>query len=1372
MKAYIMAMILLSSVALTHLDTEIDSNSKLNTFSEAANVNCGPRTFSPNLESSFQRESDLSQYTDSQIYLGKTWVVVLSDSFCDQYLPNLIQDYEQISEFGILKGTWIAEFQTGDIAYSILADLQERGYVWIFYPLIEKKVSLRFDPDDSNLSKQWYIHNTGQNNGTPNIDLNVRNVWDTYTGNGVVIGVVDDGIDYNHPDISPNYSELYSHDFCESDEDPLPTSSSEWHGTAIAGIAAAKGNNGEGIAGVSYNSTLAGLRLFSLDDCDYVDEEEYTLNDLIVSQALTYKNQNIDIYSNSWGPDDDGKTLGRVGPLTLAAFEAGVTEGRGGLGSIFVWSNGNGQQQRDNSNKDGYANSRFTISVGAINWQGKQTDYSEYGSNILTSAPSHNGTLLTDAGIFTTDIIGDSGNSEGNYTLVSQGTSTAAPMVSGVIALMLEANPNLTWRDIQHILIRSSSKIDSNHVGWFKTEKNRDYNHAYGYGLLNANTAVNLAEGWTSVADEVSLKTDRTIVDQLILDNNNAGVTSSKFVDRGINIESIEINVYVTHGDRGDLNLFLESPNGVVSELVRENSQDLNSNYHDWTFTSVVHWGENSFGEWKLKVNDTVASGATDRTFNNWSLAFYGTEDNDQDGDGLPDYVDSKLGTGINNPDFDADGILDGDEYYGWKNFIDQTFQTDPKRADSDKDGINDGDEKENQIFSPSIQDFGATNPNDNDTDDDGLLDGEEVDYYLTNPLEQDTDGDTLTDYEEIFAFDVHGRYSSDPTKVDSDNDTIPDLYELNNGLNPMIKADAYQDFDLDGFDADGSGWPLSEEEMFTNLEEYLLGTNPNSIDTDGDGLLDGWEAYWGLDPLSDDTLEDLDNDTLPNIFEYDNRMIESSIFSYAQSSLKALWKFDGTAPTDVFNSANGDINTLFNGAQRKVGKFRSGIGCDGIDDYVRLDSLDPSKLTEYTVQGWVNIQNFSSDFSAVVGTAQDGRMLLGVNAENMFEFRVYSGGAWRISPITNDSVEAQLGIWYNIAATYSEINEELKLYVNGTLISELELSNPSLNTQSSYNYLCRSNSGNYLNGTIDQISIWGRVLSSDEIYYVFKKPKGFSDKAYISFIPDDGKYLSNPNSTDTDGDLLSDREEAYFGIDGFVTDITNPDTDGDTISDYDEVMKYKTSPVTNDTDGDNFTDFYEFELNSTTSLRFNQTGDAFPLDLSEWNDTDGDGVGDNSDMFPFNSSEQYDTDGDTLGDNLENLIGTDPQNSDTDSDGTNDSLDAFPLDPNEYLDTDGDGVGDNNDECPEDKRGSVDSDGDMVCDGSDRFPNNPNEWEDSDGDGYGDNSDAFPDDPSKSLDYEEISLDPQLENGVLDSSMFIIIGIGAIYFLFKRFTK
>ena len=170
-----------------------------------------------------------------------------------------------------------------------------------------------------------------------------------------------------------------------------------------------------------------------------------------------------------------------------------------------MWSNGNGQSNSDYSNKDAYANSRYTIAVGEL--IGKV-------ANLLLRIrfqypcfrPSHNGSELLDAGIFSTDIVGEGGKSFNNYTSVVGGTSVTTPMVAGVVALMLEANPALTWRDVQHILVESSRKI-GNSDGWFKTDANRDYNHAYGYGLVDANAAVNLAETWENVDEEVNIVT-------------------------------------------------------------------------------------------------------------------------------------------------------------------------------------------------------------------------------------------------------------------------------------------------------------------------------------------------------------------------------------------------------------------------------------------------------------------------------------------------------------------------------------------------------------------------------------------------------------------------------------------------------------------------------------------------------------------------------------------------------------------------------------------------------------------------------------------------------------------------------------------------
>ena len=247
----------------------------------------------------------------------------------------------------------------------------------------------------------------------------------------------------------------YSYDYCDNDADVMPSDSDDdteldWHGTAVAGIVSAKSNNSIGISGISYNSELVGIRLIA-DKCN----SEFSLDES-EALALTHRLEDIDIYVNSWGPSDDGNTLGHIGPLATFGIGKGVSEGRDGLGSVYVWAAGNGHQNGDNSNKDAYANSRFTIAVGAVNWKGERTEYSESGSNVMLVAPSHNSSAWVDPGIFSTDVSGTGGHNDTDYLDDMGGTSASAPMVAGVIGLMLEAEPDLTWRDIQHILVRTS----------------------------------------------------------------------------------------------------------------------------------------------------------------------------------------------------------------------------------------------------------------------------------------------------------------------------------------------------------------------------------------------------------------------------------------------------------------------------------------------------------------------------------------------------------------------------------------------------------------------------------------------------------------------------------------------------------------------------------------------------------------------------------------------------------------------------------------------------------------------------------------------------------------------------------------------------
>ena len=217
MKAYVVAALLVSTFLTSFVDTGHFSSVDYDTeFLKTNNSECGPKTFSNNVKKAFQKESNLEQYSSSEIYLSNQWVVLFKHPYCNQDLDNLIDLslIENIEQFSILTGVWILTFQTGDFAITHLSEMNDRGYLWNYYPLIKKEVSLKSQPNDSNFSKQWYLNNNGQNNGTVGVDLNIDNVWDEYAGDGVVIGIVDDGIDYTHPDISPNFKGEYSKDFC------------------------------------------------------------------------------------------------------------------------------------------------------------------------------------------------------------------------------------------------------------------------------------------------------------------------------------------------------------------------------------------------------------------------------------------------------------------------------------------------------------------------------------------------------------------------------------------------------------------------------------------------------------------------------------------------------------------------------------------------------------------------------------------------------------------------------------------------------------------------------------------------------------------------------------------------------------------------------------------------------------------------------------------------------------------------------------------------------------------------------------------------------------------------------------------------------
>lgn len=507
-------------------------------------------------------------------------------------------------------------------ALVLAAALRGRPGIRSAEPVLARLHKKKGGPNDPLFPLQWHLLNTGQGGGTPGIDSNVTNVWDLYRGTGLLIGIVDDGLQYAHPDLAPNVNTNFGRNWNGAPggpTDPQPNLDYDDHGTACAGVAAARGHNGLGVAGAAPEAALAGLRLIAT-----------AVTDAQEAEALLFSNAHIQIKSNSWGPADDGKTLEGPGPLALAAFSNGVTQGRGGRGTIYVWAGGNGLANGDDANFDGYANSRFTISVAALADNGQQSWYSEPGACHVVTAPSSGGS----SGIVTTDLLGNDGyntsSSSGDltdrdYTKLFGGTSAAAPLVAGVIGLMLQANTNLGWRDVQEILIRSATRNHAADPGWRTNSAGLRFSHKYGAGLVNARAAVELAQTWTNLGPATVRSLINTNLNLAIPDNNTNGVSWTFTVSDTnlLRLEHVTLTVNITHPRRGQLVISLRSPSGLSSLLAGKRSSDTGSHYTNWTFLSVHHWGESSTGTWTVTVSDQAA-GKTG-TWKAGRVTFYGT---------------------------------------------------------------------------------------------------------------------------------------------------------------------------------------------------------------------------------------------------------------------------------------------------------------------------------------------------------------------------------------------------------------------------------------------------------------------------------------------------------------------------------------------------------------------------------------------------------------------------------------------------------------------------------------------------------------------------------------------------------------------------
>lgn len=533
-------------------------------------------------------------------------------------------------------------------------------------------------------SEAWHIQNTAQksfssNPGTAGEDISLKDALDQgWTGKDIRIAVSDSGAEVGHEDLSGNQlsgeHRNYAHNNPTYWHGSLPLfSDDDAHGTAVSGLISAVAGNGLGSHGVAPGSKFAAFSYI-------IPYSSSVTSASILIRTIDQTDGDFDIFNYSYGytdcffVDED--------PLVNESIRDGVTNLRNGKGALYVQAAGNGYVgyvgdclgtssltiYAGNTNSSSDLATPHKIIAAAVNANGVSSSYSTPGSGIWISAPGGEYGTTTPA-MVTTDISGCSRgysvtnyslnafnrgshslNSGCNYTSMMNGTSSATPVTSGVIALMLEANPALSWRDVKHILAVTADKVDfslteeiTHPIGmdltgyvydlkWVKNAANLEFSNWYGFGRINALTAVLMANNYTfplgayettSNPNHEGWYYDSGTIAAAIPDNSATGVSHTLQIRHNFFVEAVQLKITTDHPRPSDLAVHLISPSGTESRLLLINSNLQSSALsEDKLLLTNAFYGEESLGNWTIKVVD--GSGSETGSLTNWKIQIHG----------------------------------------------------------------------------------------------------------------------------------------------------------------------------------------------------------------------------------------------------------------------------------------------------------------------------------------------------------------------------------------------------------------------------------------------------------------------------------------------------------------------------------------------------------------------------------------------------------------------------------------------------------------------------------------------------------------------------------------------------------------------------
>lgn len=544
---------------------------------------------------------------------------------------------------------------------------------------------------DPLVGQQWHLKNKGQaafsaSGGVKGKDLKALTAHKKgFKGQGVQVSVVDTGVQIDHIDLRDNVV-AGSQNLVNGGLYPLDLNG---HGTAVAGIIAGVGYNNEGIRGVAPKASLNGFNFL----------EEQSMQSFLDSHGKSEGTKNTNVFNQSYGGSDIfPRAYDLENDLELAMIEetykdASINNDKG-RGAAFVKSAGNGfnffgygpffilpgnyftaaengevrNQGLPMENANGEINDAnfWNIVVSAVNANGKLSSYSSVGANVFMTATG--GEFGEDApAMVTTDLMGcaegfNNTDEEAtntlhggtdidpncNYTSVMNGTSSAAPSLSGAIAAVMSANKNITARDAKHILAKTATQVDKKHPGvtlrfndadgnpveypavdgWQKNAAGMKYHTFYGFGMPNITKAVKMAskKGKKAYKKLPKLKISPWMIrntHDFIPDASATGAESVYKADMPENfiIEGVQVKLDIEHARLSDLSIELISPSGTRSVLMTPRSgaflgqnavAEPDPGLRDQLMLSTNFYGEKARGKWKLRVVDTGGEGDGD----------------------------------------------------------------------------------------------------------------------------------------------------------------------------------------------------------------------------------------------------------------------------------------------------------------------------------------------------------------------------------------------------------------------------------------------------------------------------------------------------------------------------------------------------------------------------------------------------------------------------------------------------------------------------------------------------------------------------------------------------------------------------------------